>query len=583
MRQPTFLKQCIFIGLALMAVSVGYVKAAPRYLSRLLLNCPGRRRQPLDRSRPRRRKNPIQTAGPLAEPETGDEKFFAAVDVPDQFDNVALQRMRCSKNISARVWSRMLPMNYEVHSSINARRGPAPLRLSVYKLIVGTFIQDMAILLGCGLVLDPLWACYRGAPSEITDQTVWASVLVAMFYLAFAHYFRVYSTALAIAHRAAFQRAALGIVCAFIMFVVITTATKTTENYSRLWLGFWIASSLMFVYAARALSSKRLRRSLAQGAFIHTAVSIGLFCEPISGGEISRRTAREVRTVSNLRFDDFGGIATLPDLLVREGINQVYISVPWQHIPLLLQKLDILRHLSTKVEVLPAEKAVRNKICGVSLFGERLSFCAIEEPIFGWDLWLKRAEDVVVGSAALLLLAPVLAIVALAIRIETRGPVFFRQLRVGFNGKTFKVWKFRSMYHELTDHHAAVQTRRDDPRVTRVGRFIRRTSIDELPQLFNVLEGTMSIVGPRPHALSTKADGQNLEDIVDYYAVRHRMKPGITGWAQVNGFRGELDTIEKLRSRVDFDLYYINNWTFWLDLKIMCKTTLLCLYDRRAY
>ena len=139
------------------------------------------------------------------------------------------------------------------------------------------------------------------------------------------------------------------------------------------------------------------------------------------------------------------------------------------------------------------------------------------------------------------------------------------------------------MFVEDADHHAEVQTSRSDPRVTRVGRFIRRTSLDELPQIFNVLMGTMSIVGPRPHALHTRAEGRNLEELVDYYAVRHRVRPGMTGLAQVNGLRGELDSTEKLQKRVDFDIKYIDNWTIWLDIKIIFKTMMLVFGDSTAY
>ncbi|BGE86678.1 MULTISPECIES: sugar transferase [Methylosinus] len=175
------------------------------------------------------------------------------------------------------------------------------------------------------------------------------------------------------------------------------------------------------------------------------------------------------------------------------------------------------------------------------------------------------------------------AATTLAIKLDSPGPILFRQPRVGFNGRTFELWKFRSMFSEKTDLHASVQTRRNDPRVTRVGRFIRGTSIDELPQLFNVLRGDMSIVGPRPHALSTRTEGHNLEELVDYYAVRHRVKPGMTGWAQVQGFRGELDTLDKLQNRVDCDLYYIDNWTFWLDIDIVVRTLMMIFRDKRAY
>ena len=176
-----------------------------------------------------------------------------------------------------------------------------------------------------------------------------------------------------------------------------------------------------------------------------------------------------------------------------------------------------------------------------------------------------------------------LLLIALAIKLDSRGPVFFKQVRYGFNNTLIRVWKFRSMYSDMADVHCDVQTCKDDPRITRVGQFLRRSSLDELPQLFNVLFGSMSLVGPRPHALSTKAEGSLFTDIVDRYAARHRVKPGITGWAQVNGWRGETDTVEKIQKRVDFDLYYIDNWSIWFDIQILLKTIFVILKDDNAY
>jgi lipopolysaccharide/colanic/teichoic acid biosynthesis glycosyltransferase len=173
--------------------------------------------------------------------------------------------------------------------------------------------------------------------------------------------------------------------------------------------------------------------------------------------------------------------------------------------------------------------------------------------------------------------------IALAIKLGSSGPVLFKQKRQGFNNNLIEVWKFRSMHAQMEDPDCEVQTTRDDPRVTRLGRFLRRTSLDELPQLFNVLRGDMSIVGPRPHALATKADGQLFEEIVDSYAARHRVKPGITGWAQVNGWRGETDTLDKIRNRVEYDLYYIDNWSIWLDFFIIAKTVMVLFRDEKAF
>ena len=178
---------------------------------------------------------------------------------------------------------------------------------------------------------------------------------------------------------------------------------------------------------------------------------------------------------------------------------------------------------------------------------------------------------------------PALLAIAAAIKITSRGPVFFRQRRVGFNNQIFEVYKFRTMYTHLTDADAQQQTRKGDPRVTRVGAILRKTSLDELPQILNVLKGDMSLVGPRPHALQTRACGRRLEEVAPEYPARHRVKPGITGWAQVNGYRGELDTFDKVINRVKHDLYYIDNWSLSLDLRILWQTARLMISDNNAY
>jgi lipopolysaccharide/colanic/teichoic acid biosynthesis glycosyltransferase len=184
---------------------------------------------------------------------------------------------------------------------------------------------------------------------------------------------------------------------------------------------------------------------------------------------------------------------------------------------------------------------------------------------------------------ALTLVSPILIATAVAIKLDSKGPVFFRQKRYGFNNQVINVLKFRSMYVDQCDHHAKVAVTKVDPRVTKVGRIIRKTSIDELPQLFNVLLGHLSLVGPRPHAIGSNTQNHPWESIVDSYFVRHKVKPGVTGWAQINGWRGEIDTPEKLRSRVEHDLYYIENWNLFLDFYILARTPLALFDTRNAY
>jgi exopolysaccharide biosynthesis polyprenyl glycosylphosphotransferase len=200
-------------------------------------------------------------------------------------------------------------------------------------------------------------------------------------------------------------------------------------------------------------------------------------------------------------------------------------------------------------------------------------------PLSRFEVVQKRLLDLVCAALGLIALTPLLIVVALLIKLDSPGPIFFVQRRYGFNQQPFRIIKFRTM-RTLDDDAAIAQATRDDPRLTRIGRWLRRWNIDEIPQLFNVLTGDMSLVGPRPHALS---HDHEFERRISLYARRHNVKPGITGWAQINGFRGEIDNEEKLRKRIEHDLYYIDNWSLWLDLKIIARTLLSAKAYRNAY
>ncbi len=207
-----------------------------------------------------------------------------------------------------------------------------------------------------------------------------------------------------------------------------------------------------------------------------------------------------------------------------------------------------------------------------------------DRPIADWDVVMKFLFDKIIGGLMLLCALPVMGLIALAIKLESRGPVLFKQKRYGFNNDLIEVYKFRSMYTDATDVLADKLVTKDDPRVTRVGRFIRKTSLDELPQLFNVvIKGNLSLVGPRPHAVNAKAETRLYNDAVDGYFARHRVKPGITGWAQINGWRGETDTDEKIQRRVEHDLHYIENWSVLFDLYIVARTPFALLRTENAY
>jgi Undecaprenyl-phosphate glucose phosphotransferase len=264
-------------------------------------------------------------------------------------------------------------------------------------------------------------------------------------------------------------------------------------------------------------------------------------------------------------------------------IDAVLLALPWAA----AQRIeDIVRRVATmpvSVGLAPDMVAFQFPHRAVRSLGGLPILQVCEQRLSYWFVLVKRLEDVMLATAMLLLLALPMAAIAIAIKLDTPGPVLFSQRRYGLGNAIFRVHKFRTMHTHLTDADCQQQTVRQDPRLTRVGAVLRRFSLDELPQLFNVLDGEMSIVGPRPHALSTKAEGRLFEDAVATYMARHRVKPGITGLAQVNGWRGETDTLEKIVRRVEHDLYYIGNWSLALDLMIVLRTVKIVYKDANAY
>ena len=257
----------------------------------------------------------------------------------------------------------------------------------------------------------------------------------------------------------------------------------------------------------------------------------------------------------------------------------IYLIMPWHATETIDFCAEALRKLPAEIHLGPEHILDRFEQVQVLKSGPVASLQLRRTPLSRLEAMEKRLLDVLLASIALLLLTPLLAIVAVLIKLDSPGPVFFLQRRFGFNQEPFKIIKFRSM-RTLEDGPWIRQARRDDPRVTRIGYWLRRWNIDEIPQLFNVIRGEMSLVGPRPHALSH--DGE-YEQRISTYARRHNVKPGITGWAQIHGLRGETDTDEKMRKRVEYDLHYIDNWSLWLDLQILVRTVVSRSSYRNAF
>ena len=368
----------------------------------------------------------------------------------------------------------------------------------------------------------------------------------------------------------------------FLALIALAYLFKLSSDYSRGWMLTWLAFVFVLLPASRPLSARLLRWLTATGS---TVRRIAVVASESAGLQFAERLRAipgvAVAGIFQLsKESEQQGATTVADLInmgQRNEFDEVVIAASGALQPGAAQLVEELRVLPVDVWVYAADLDM--PIHGVSRLGNASLFQVSTQSLRDWGYVSKLALDYVVGSISLLLFAPLMLAVAVAIKLESPGPVFFRQRRHGYNHRLIDVYKFRSMtVAENGDH--VVQAQKNDARVTRVGKFLRRTSLDELPQLFNVLKGEMSLVGPRPHAV---AHNQHYRERLERYANRHCVKPGMTGWAQVNGFRGPTEDPEKMRKRVEMDLYYIENWSLWLDIKILALTPLVGFVHRNAF
>jgi Undecaprenyl-phosphate glucose phosphotransferase len=283
------------------------------------------------------------------------------------------------------------------------------------------------------------------------------------------------------------------------------------------------------------------------------------------------------------KYQKLGKITELADYARSNRIDLIIVAIPMSAEKRLLHILKRLWELPVNIRISAASAELKLSPKAYSYLGDLPLFSVFERRLDGWSAFMKDVLDRVLAATAIVAFAPLMLAVAAAIKWESKGPVIFRQKRYGFNNELIEVYKFRSMFTDRSDATAVKLVTKDDPRVTKVGRIIRKTSIDELPQLFNVVKGGLSLVGPRPHALQAKAAGTLYDEVVDGYFARHKVKPGITGWAQINGWRGETDTREKLEQRVKHDLEYIDKWSLLFDIYILAKTPVSLLKTENAY
>jgi Undecaprenyl-phosphate glucose phosphotransferase len=383
----------------------------------------------------------------------------------------------------------------------------------------------------------------------------------------------------------------------FCVAALILFALKNGADVSRAWFSTWAASGLMLFIAGRFLFAAVMRYLNQNGAFNRRAVLVGGGPQAenvIATLENSYDTGVSLVGIFDDRNDDrspdetrgMKKLGTIPDLIdfVRSTrVDTLIITLPVTAEDRLMKILSQLWILPVDIRLSAAGQKLRYRPRAYSYIGNLALLDLFDRPLGDWGPLLKSIEDKVIAVLALILLSPLFAAVAMAVRFDSKGPVFFRQKRYGFNNELIEVYKFRSMYADKADADARKLVSKGDPRVTKVGQFIRKTSLDELPQLFNVLRGELSLVGPRPHATQASAAGSLYESVVDGYFARHKVKPGMTGWAQINGWRGETDTEAKIERRVEHDLYYIENWSLTFDLYILARTPLALLKTESAY
>lgn len=363
---------------------------------------------------------------------------------------------------------------------------------------------------------------------------------------------------------------------------------KISDHFSRLWCLEWSVILLVLLTTGRLVIIRYFQRMDRAGVLRRFVVLIGF------GDQFSSLRAHISSDNRNYSLSAVVELPIVPEMAEEEALkvvsgfaqsahefeaDDILIALPSGHGSLANVILREVQKVSADIHVVPDLGGLHYSAIRLGQMGDLPYLTTTSKPITEWGAFFKKLEDYVVAAVGLVLLAPAMLLIAAAIKLDSKGPVFFRQRRHGYNHKVIEVLKFRSMTC-FDDGDTVVQATRNDQRITRVGRILRRTSLDELPQLINVLKGEMSIVGPRPHAL---AHNTYYGDLVENYANRHRVKPGITGWAQVHGFRGETEHPEMMAQRIRYDLEYIDNWSLWLDIKIILMTPLFGLFRKGAY
>jgi len=446
-----------------------------------------------------------------------------------------------------------------------------------------------ALLIGGSLWLVVQIANHSWNPQH-TAAALWA---IGLFPFA-AHLLDAYRSWRGSSPRREFGRLLWAWLIVILALMFLAFSTKTSTDYSRrVFLSWFLITPLVLIvwrgWLHIILGTMRKRGFNARNVAIVGARELGTYLartileEPWMGlspiGFYDDRKPSGARPLAHEPIEVIGNL----DALIkhaREGrVDIVYITLPMRAEARIQELIAKLSDTTVSVYMVPDFFMFDLLHASWGNVGDLPVVSISESPFYGVDGVVKRLEDIVISGLLLLIIAIPMIMIAVGVRLTSPGPIIFRQFRYGLRGNRIEVWKFRTM--NVQENGAeVVQAQKNDPRVTRFGAFLRRTSLDELPQLINVLQGTMSLVGPRPHAVT---HNEQYRKLIDRYMLRHKVKPGITGWAQVNGWRGETESLDKMQRRVEFDLAYIHNWSLWLDLKIIVLTVFVVFSHKNAY
>jgi Undecaprenyl-phosphate glucose phosphotransferase len=467
-------------------------------------------------------------------------------------------------------------------------------KYSISSNVVPGFIValDSVIILSVAIIS---YLVIVGDYTEITDYYIAATIFVWLITVMLMKFADLYQFEAILRPLVFADKIIIAFATTFLFLLAAAFSIKVSATFSRFWMGSFAIGACAATLSFRLLAAHILGRLADMHMFSRNVVVAGS-SEQAMGllAHIEKSHPRFVTllglfankpchtTGSVIRYPMLGGLDDLVAYVRTHEVDDVIITLPWSADQQIMSIVNKLRELPVNIYL------------GSDLIGFRLPFRAppdhfgdmplvevMGQPLAGWGILQKAALDYGLGIILTIIFLPVMALIAIAIKLDSKGPVLFRQGRYGFVNNVFDICKFRTMQHmEAPSPCKTLQATRDDPRVTRVGRFLRRMSLDELPQLFNVLNGTMSLVGPRPHAID---HNEEYSQTIRGYFARHRVKPGITGWAQVNGLRGEIKTLDQMEARVKHDIYYTENWSLFFDLKILAMTAFVWLSGRNAY